>query len=89
MKYVNGNVIFPEKLLEEIQKYIQGGLVYIPQIEGSRKQWGVRSGQRETLVRRNHEIREKFQLGMSIDQLTLRYHLSHDTIKKIIYTKKS
>lgn len=89
MKYAKGNIVFPEKLLEEIQKYIQGGLVYIPQVKGARKQWGVRSGQREQLISRNQKICAEFQLGVSIEQLTLKYHLSHDTIKKIVYTKKS
>lgn len=88
MKYVKGNVIFPEKLLKEIQKYIQGEFVYIPQKDGSRKQWGEKSGQRERLARRNKEIREKFKNGVSIDRLTKSYHLSHDTIKKIVYSNK-
>lgn len=88
MKYVKGNVIFPEKLLKEIQKYIQGEFVYIPQKDGSRKQWGEKSGQRERLARRNKEIREKFKNGVSIDRLTKSYHLSYDTIKKIVYSNK-
>ncbi|UHA75152.1 CD3324 family protein [Paenibacillus sp. 481] len=86
MKYVKGNTIFPDELLQEIQKYIQGGLVYIPQKDGSRKQWGEKSGQREQLARRNEDIRKKFKLGMSIEGLTKRYHLSYDTIKKIVYS---
>ncbi len=30
MKYINANMILPEKLIEEIQKYIQGKYIYIP-----------------------------------------------------------
>ena len=30
MKYINANVILPEKVIEEIQKYIQGKYIYIP-----------------------------------------------------------
>lgn len=86
MKYVKGDVIFPEYLLKEIQEYIQGEFVYIPQKDGLRKQWGEKSGQREQLARRNREIREKFKFGVSIDRLTKSYHLSHDTIKKIVYS---
>lgn len=29
MKYVNADVILPEVLLKEIQKYIHGGMLYI------------------------------------------------------------
>jgi len=86
MKYVKGNVVFPESLLKEIQEYIQGEFVYIPQKDGLRKQWGEKSGQKEQLARRNKEIRENFEKGMSIDRLTNSYHLSHDTIKKIVYS---
>ncbi|WP_232277935.1 CD3324 family protein [Paenibacillus sp. 481] len=70
-------------MLQEIQKYIQGEFIYIPQQDGSRKHWGEKSGQREQLARRNKDIREKFKLGMSIDRPTKKFHLSHDTIKKI------
>ncbi|MFC6331868.1 CD3324 family protein [Paenibacillus septentrionalis] len=88
MKYVKGNRIFPDKLLREIQTYIQGEYVYIPQIEGARKKWGVKSGQRERLARRNAEIRARFKNGVAIEQLTMTYHLSHETIKKIVYSNK-
>ncbi|MEK3732570.1 MULTISPECIES: CD3324 family protein [Paenibacillus] len=87
MKYVNGNVIFPESLLKEIQQYIQGEFVYIPQ-PGSRKRWGEKSGLREQLDRRNNEIRELYMKGESIERLTKLYHLSHETIRKIVYSKK-
>ncbi len=30
MKYVNADVIFPEDLLKEVQKYAHGKFVYIP-----------------------------------------------------------
>ncbi|WFA86519.1 hypothetical protein MHI48_18055 [Paenibacillus sp. FSL H7-0942] len=37
MRYVNADIIFPEELLNEIQKYINGGLVYVPKSKGLRK----------------------------------------------------
>lgn len=88
MKYVKANTVFPEQLLEEIQKYIQGEFVYIPQKDGTRKQWGEKSGQKERLARRNKEICDKFKQGVTIDQLTTSYYLSYDTIKKIVYSHK-
>lgn len=30
MKYINAKKILPQKLIEELQNYIQGGYVYIP-----------------------------------------------------------
>ncbi|MFJ2043880.1 MULTISPECIES: CD3324 family protein [unclassified Paenibacillus] len=74
-------------LLNEIQKYMNGGLVYIPKSKGLRKKWGENSGSRKILNLRNDEIRQKFLDGDTIDQLSDRFCLSSDTIKKIVYTK--
>ena len=43
MKYRNASEIFPDELLQEIQKYTSGELVYIPEKE-KRKEWGSASG---------------------------------------------
>ena len=40
MKYISADVIFPENLLREVQKYVHGKFVYIPNPEGARKGWG-------------------------------------------------
>jgi hypothetical protein len=40
-KYINADVILPEKLLKEVQKYINSGMVYVPKPEGVREGWGV------------------------------------------------
>ncbi|WP_044477419.1 CD3324 family protein [Paenibacillus antibioticophila] len=88
MKYKNADTVLPEVLLREIQKYIQGTTIYIPNTDGVRKKWGENSGSRELLIRRNREIRAKFSAGQSIDQLADTFCLSHDSIKRIVYTKK-
>lgn len=88
MKYVNADIIFPEELLKEIQKYIHGGMVYVPTPEGLRKKWGENSGSRNHLNQRNVEIRQKFSDGGTIDQLSVLYCLSYDSIKKIVYSTK-
>ena len=88
MKYSKANVIFPEELLKEIQKYIQGEMVYIPNLNGTRKDWGESSGNRAYLNGRNTEIREKFGEGLSIDKLSSTFCLSIDSIKKIVYCNK-
>ena len=88
MKYVNAENIFPVELLNEIQKYVDGEMVYVPISNGSRKKWGENSGSKTYLNARNHEIRQKFSAGIKIDQLSDRFFLSHDSIKKIVYSKK-
>jgi Mor family transcriptional regulator len=88
MDYKNGTEIFPQELIAEIQKYISGGLVYIPQIETKRKEWGELSGCKVEIRLRNFEIRAKFSEGLTIDELAVEYCLAVETIKKIVYKKQ-
>lgn len=84
MKYKNAAEILPEKLLQEIQTYINGDILYIPQT-GSKKEWGMVSGSRSYYLERNQEIKEMFHNGIGIDELSRRFGLSYNTVKKIIY----
>ena len=45
MKYINAAEILPEELLKEIQTYIDGGVLYIPNTS-VKKGWGSASGSR-------------------------------------------
>lgn len=87
MKYANGKDIFPDDLLRQIQKYVSGTFVYIPSSDKKRA-WGETSGYKQYLADRNYEIKTKFRAGAGIDELSDEYHLSFETIKKIVYTKK-
>ena len=88
MRYVNAHEVLPEELLMEIQKYVQGDLIYIPKPEKERIQWGVLTGERQRLQKRNEQIKQQYQDGKSLQQLAGLYHLSIETIKKIVYKKK-
>lgn len=88
MKYVNANKVLPEKLIEEIQKYVQGETLYIPKLETEYRKWGTASGGRRWLDCRNAAIRSSFSSGCSIQLLAKEYHLSIETIKKIVYSHK-
>lgn len=87
MKYVKAEVL-PDELLKEVQKYIQGAMLYIPNPEGVKTGWGVKSGSRASLMRRNEEIRLRFSQGTSIVELSEQFYLSIDSIKKIVYRNK-
>ncbi len=32
MKYINAKILLPDELVKELQKYIQGGYIYIPSV---------------------------------------------------------
>ena len=85
MAYINGKEVLPEYLLKEVQKYFKGGIIYIPESENGRREWGSRTNTRKELKLRNIEIKDKKINGASINELMEEYHLSYDSIKKIVY----
>ena len=88
MHYIKAKEVFPQSLLDEIQKYVQGGLVYIPKLPANRNKWGVGTDTKNTLSQRNEEIYQGFRAGISIPLLAESYHLTEETIKKIVYVKR-
>lgn len=76
--------MLPPHLLEELQQYIQGEILYIPKQEQSRAPWGELSGSRLSLTIRNQEIYHDYCSGDSVKTLAGSYHLSEESIRKII-----
>lgn len=87
MKYINANALLPDTLVKELQRYIQGGYLYIPASQGQRKRWGEVSGYRQELERRNRRISEAYRKGAAIEELADKFCLSVYAIRKIIYQK--
>lgn len=84
VNYVNAEGILPENLVEEIQKYIQGGYLYIPCQPKKKKNY-----RKNTYIsNRNAIIRNKHKNGEKIKSLAEEFYLSIDSIKKIVYAKK-
>ena len=84
MKYINAAEVLPERLLRELQTYIDGEILYIPK-SSVKRQWGTVSGSRAFYQERNQEIRRLYREGVSIHTLTKQYGLAYCTIRKIIY----
>lgn len=87
MKYLNAQAILPDALVKELQKYVQGGYIYVPVGQEQQKRWGEVSGYRQELDQRNHQIKEEYQRGISMDCLSEKYCLSLYAVRKIIYRK--
>lgn len=84
MNYKNGRDVLPPSLLKELQKYIQGELVYIPKPASKRAGWGELSGARKWLTERNKQIMQDYMNGWTIVELERKFHLSAESIRKII-----
>lgn len=86
MNYENAADILPKDLLKRVQKFAAGKLIYVPEIT-SKRSWGETSGYKQYLDERNKEIKEKFAIGVNIENLANEYSLSIESIKKIVYSK--
>ena len=84
LMYRNATNILPRSLLEQIQEYVQGQEIYIPKRSQTRLGWGEGNGTRRQLDRRNRTIVYRYMQGESIESLMADYHLSYDSIRKII-----
>lgn len=82
--YNNASDVLPRSLLKEIQKYVQGKEIYIPKLSENHLGWGERNGTRHQLRARNTEIYERYSQGASVETLMKAYHLSYDSIRRII-----
>jgi len=85
LSYKNAKDIFPPELLREIQNYVQGERVYIPQLNNLRRSWGKKSGSKEEITFRNNEILKKYRDGLTIDELSELFCLGSESIRKIVY----
>ena len=84
MEYKNAAKILPDKLLKEIQTYIDGEMLYIPK-SGSKIQWGMANGTRSYYQERNQRIKELYGRGYTMGELAEWFGLSAKTVKNIVY----
>lgn len=82
MKYENAENILPVSLLREVQKYACGSIIYVP--ERKRAGWGEVNGSRTKYARRNKEIIDLYNKGLTREEIAERYFLSVCSIKKIV-----
>ena len=86
MNYKNANHILPDRLVQEIQQYVQGEYIYIPIRD---KIISVAPTEYEQeLIKRNQHIFTKSLEGVSNRELADRYHLSDSSIRRIIIEQR-
>ncbi|MCM1039338.1 MAG: CD3324 family protein [Roseburia sp.] len=89
MSYVNAGGVLPEYLVKEIQKYVDGQLLYIPRKCENALSWGEKSGTKDKLAERNREIVSRYYSGESIINLSEMYFLSEKRVQGIIHAYES
>ena len=86
MSYIRADEILPRELLEAIQQYADGQLIYIPKKE--KQEWGSKTSAREFFRERNERIYQAFQEGISEEELARRFSLSRKSIQRILRNQK-
>lgn len=86
MSYIRADEILPRELLEAIQQYVDGQLIYIPRKE--KKEWGSGTSAREFFRERNERIYQAFQEGISEEELSRRFSLSRKSIQRILRNQR-
>ena len=84
MSYVKAEEVLPKYLVEEIQKYVDGKLLYIPRKGENSFSWGEKSGTRERLAKRNQTIVERYNAGVTVETLCREFYLSEKRIRGIL-----
>jgi len=88
MKYKKAQEILPQDIIELIQEYVDGGYLYIPTKNDTKKSWGEKSGLKKELSERNKEIFNKYNKGISVKELVNQYYLTESSIRRIIRQQK-
>lgn len=84
----NSTNILPKELIEQIQKYVDGKVIYIPKKQINKKQWGENTDTKQVLASRNSQIHSDRQNGMTIKQLSEKYFLTEKSIQRILRQEK-
>lgn len=86
MSYIKAEDILPRELLETIQQYVDGQLIYIPCKE--KQEWGSGTNAKVFFRERNERIYKSFQSGSSARELALTFSLSEKSIQRILHNQK-
>lgn len=89
MSYVKADDVLPASLIQEIQKFVDGQLIYIPRKQDKTFSWGEKNGTKDKLAERNSQIVSHYYSGVTIAELSNEYCLSQKRIQGIIHEYES
>jgi len=89
MNYVKAHQVLPTEVIEIIQQYVEGQILYIPKKDGQRLEWGTKTTSKQETYLRNQNIYQEYLAGCDVQILSDRYHLSDKSIYRIIKQNKT
>lgn len=84
MGYQNPLNQLPKELIEQIQEFVDGKIIYIPKKQANKKTWGENTDTKKFLAIRNRQIYQDYKKGMTVNQLSEIYFLSEKSIQRIL-----
>ena len=84
MGYIKAEEVLPTELVELIQEYAEGQMLYIPRKGDKKTAWGTKTGTRELLFKRNEQIYAEYLSGIKVAELSEKYYLTEKSIQRII-----
>lgn len=88
MRYQKAQDIIPEKLLKQIQEYVDGEYLYIPRRPENKRPWGYSTKSREEVQQRNEKIYRQYCDGISVEKLADSFYLTEKSISRILKEMK-
>ena len=86
MSYIKAENVLPQELVETIQQYVDGKLIYIPCRE--KQEWGTTTSAKAFFRERNERIYDTYRSGMGLRELAVRFSLSEKSIQRILRDQK-
>ena len=86
MSYIRADEILPRELVEAIQQYVDGQIIYIPRKE--KQKWGSGTSAKEFFRERNDRIYQAYQNGTGEEELSRCFSLSRKSIQRILRSQK-
>ena len=86
MSYIKAENVLPQELIETIQQYVDGKLIYIPCKE--KQEWGSTTSARKFFRERNETIYETYKGGMGPHELAQIFSLSEKSIQRILRNQR-
>lgn len=84
MSYIKAIDILPKEIIEEIQKYTDGAIIYIPKKKEKKLSWGTKTDTKQKLTDRNLLIYHEHKNGVTYQDLSQKYFLDIKSIQRII-----
>ena len=86
MSYIKAENVLPQELIETIQQYVDGKMIYIPCKE--KQEWGTTTSAKAFFRERNERIYETYKSGIGLHELAGRFSLSEKSIQRILRDQK-